>query len=71
MKIGYGSPKAVKGCHPCGLREVLIRCADDLNGAEGCAIRISRRIGWKKRMEIEEMARERDLKILNPKTGGE
>jgi large subunit ribosomal protein L32e len=71
VKIGYGSPKAVKGYHPCGLREVLILCADDLDDAEGCAIRISGKIGWKKRLEIEEMARERDLKILNPKTGGE
>ena len=70
VRPGYGSPKAVKGYHPCGKREVLVRCASDLGGAEGCAVRIARTVGMKKRVEIEALAREMNLKILNP-TGGE
>ncbi|NYT01523.1 MAG: 50S ribosomal protein L32e [Methanosarcinales archaeon] len=71
VKPGYGSPKAVKGFHPSGLREVLVRCASDLQTAEGCAVRIASTIGMKKRIDIEAMARDMKLKILNPKTGGE
>lgn len=70
VRPGYGSPKAVRGFHPCGMEEVLVKCAADLEGAEGCAVRIASTVGMKKRAEIEAMAREMDLKILNPKTGG-
>jgi len=70
VKAGYGSPRAVKAFHPCGLPEALIFCADDLKRAEGCAVRISRRIGRKKRIMIEEMAKELNLKVLNPTSGG-
>jgi len=71
VKPGYGSPRAVKGFHPSGLREVLVRCASDLQKAEGCAVRIASTVGMKKRKDIEAMARDMKLKILNPKTGGE
>ena len=70
VKAGYGSPRAVKAFHPCGLPEVLINCSEDLKNAEGCAVRISRRIGRKKRAMIEETAEKLDLKVLNPKSGG-
>ena len=70
VKAGYGSPASVRGYHPCGMKEVLVRCAADLEGAEGCAVRIASAVGMKKRVEIEAMARKMDLKILNPKAGG-
>lgn len=75
VRPGFGSPRAVRGLHPSGFREVLVRCVDDLKKAEGCAIRIARTVGMRKREKIEAMAREMNLKILNPKTeaksGGE
>ena len=71
VKPGYGSPRAVKGFHPCGLKEILVRCMADLEKAEGCAVRIAGTIGRRKRAEIEAKAREMNLKILNPKAGGD
>jgi len=71
VRPGYGSPKSVRGYHPCGMKEVLVNCAADLEDAEGCAVRIASTVGMKKRADIEAMAREMSLKVLNPKTGGD
>ncbi len=71
VKAGYGSPKGVRGYHPCGMREVLVRNPEDLKKAEGCAVRISGTVGMKKRDAIEAMAREMNLKVLNPTSGGD
>jgi large subunit ribosomal protein L32e len=71
VKIGYGSPKNVRGYHPCGMKEVLVSTPADLKEAEGCAVRIAGTVGMKKRDEIEAMAREMNLKVLNPTTGGD
>lgn len=71
VKIGYGSPKHVRGYHPCGMKEVLVSTPADLKEAEGCAVRIAGTVGMKKRDEIEAMAREMNLKVLNPTTGGD
>jgi large subunit ribosomal protein L32e len=65
VKPGYGSPKAVKGFHPSGYREVLVRCMADLEKAEGCAVRLAATLGARKRSMIESKAREMNLKILN------
>jgi large subunit ribosomal protein L32e len=71
VKAGYGSPKGVRGYHPCGMKEVLVSCPGDLLEAEGCAVRIAGTVGMKKRDEIEAMAREMNLKVLNPTSGGD
>jgi len=71
VKIGYGSPKDVRGYHPCGMKEVLVSSPADLKEVEGCAVRIAGTVGMKKRDEIEAMAREMNLKVLNPTTGGD
>lgn len=68
---GYGSPRAVKGYHPCGLPEILVSCEKDLSMASGCAVRICSTVGMRKRAVLEAKARELNLKILNPKTGGD
>lgn len=70
VKAGYGSPRGVRGYHPCGMKEVLVKNPDDLKNAEGCAVRIAATVGMKKRDEIEAMAREMNLKVLNPTAGG-
>lgn len=71
VRVGYGSPKLVRGYHPCGMKEILVRCVGDLDNVEGCAVRIAKSVGMKKRLVIESIAAEMSLKILNPKTVGE
>ena len=71
VKAGYGSPKGVRGYHPCGMREVLVSNPEDLLDAEGCAVRIAGTVGMKKRETIEAMARDMNLKVLNPTSGGD
>jgi len=68
VNVGFGSPKAVRGLHPSGYEEVLVHNVGDLDGIdpERQAIRIASRVGMKKRLAIEEKAREMGIKILNP-----
>lgn len=67
--VGYGSPKAVRYLHPSGYEEVLIYNPAQLEtvDAEKHAVRIASTVGLKKRLLIEEKAKEMGLKILNPK----
>lgn len=66
--VGYGAPKSLKGLHPSGFREVLIRNLKDLDNMdkEKEAGRISHTIGKKKRKLILDRAKELGIKILNP-----
>ncbi len=66
---GYGTPKRLRGLHPCGLREVLINNADELVKVDPSinCVRISSRVGKKKRIDIQKKAEEKKIKILNPK----
>ncbi len=68
---GYGSPAGVRGMHPSGYTEVLIERPIDLDevDASTTVVRIGGGVGWKKRLVIEERARERGIRILNSKTG--
>jgi large subunit ribosomal protein L32e len=68
VRPGFGSPRAVKGFHPSGFRELLVKNMADLGKAEGFAVRMASTLGRKKRTEIEAKASEMNLKILNPKT---
>jgi len=61
--VGYGSPREVKGFHPSGKREVLITNMKDLEGLENVVLRLSRRLGKKKKLEIMGKTK---LKIVNP-----
>jgi large subunit ribosomal protein L32e len=71
VKPGFGSPRAVKGFHPSGFREILVCCLSDLERAEGCAVRISATLGARKRAIVVARAVDMKLKILNPGKGGE
>jgi len=65
---GYGSPKSIRGLHPCGLNEVLvknIKQLDSIDTAKEC-MRISATLGKKKRIELVAKAKEMKIKILNP-----
>lgn len=68
VKSGYGSPKAVRGFHPCGLDEVLVLNLSDIEkiDPETQAARISSNIGARKKEMIKNRAAELGLKVLNP-----
>lgn len=69
VKVGYRGPKKLRGLHPSGYAEVLIRTVDDVNEVDPKtqAIRIAHTVGAKKRVEISARATERGIRILNPK----
>jgi len=64
---GYGSPVAVRGMHPCGLKEVRVFNLNDLEGVDPVvqAIRIGATVGRKKREVIQNKAAEAKIRILN------
>jgi large subunit ribosomal protein L32e len=64
---GYGSPLAVRGMHPCGLKEVRVFNLNDLAGVDAAtqAIRIGATVGRKKRELIQNKAAEAKIRILN------
>ena len=67
MKIGYGSPAMIHGFHPSGYEEVLVYRPADVAGIEKTqAIRVARTVGRKKQIEIEKIAKEQSIKVLNP-----
>jgi large subunit ribosomal protein L32e len=67
VKIGYGSPALINGFHPSGYEEVLVHKPADVAGIEKTqAIRIAGTVGRKKQLEIERVAREQSVKVLNP-----
>ncbi len=68
VEAGYGSPAAVRGLHPSGFEEVLVRTPKDIEALKvgRQAARIARTVGSRKRAVIEKKAAELGLKILNP-----
>ncbi|MEM2935201.1 MAG: 50S ribosomal protein L32e [Candidatus Thermoplasmatota archaeon] len=66
-RIGYSSPKKVKGLHPSGFKERLVYSLKDMEGidAEKEAIRIAHTVGKKKRQEIIAKADELGVRVLN------
>ncbi|AEA46979.1 50S ribosomal protein L32e [Archaeoglobus veneficus] len=68
VNIGFGSPKAVRGLHPSGKEDVLVYNPQQLEGIDPTrqAVRIAASVGMKKRLMIEEKAKEMGIVILNP-----
>ncbi|MCD6529913.1 50S ribosomal protein L32e [Candidatus Bathyarchaeota archaeon] len=66
--VGYRSPRKLRGLHPSGYREVLVRNLSDLEklDPELDAVRIARTVGEKKAIEISSRAYDMGLKVLNP-----
>lgn len=67
VKIGYGVPQKVRGLHPSGFRDILVHTTEDLEhlNPEIDAIRLSSKLGAKKRRMIVDRANELGLKVLN------
>jgi large subunit ribosomal protein L32e len=67
VRIGYGSPKPVRGLHPSGFSERLVHTVGGVENIDPKteAIRIGRTVGRKKRLAIIEKADERGIRVLN------
>lgn len=67
VSVGYRSPKKVRGLHPSGFEEVLVHNVDDLENVDPDteAIRIAHSVGMRKRIDIEEKADEKEIRVLN------
>lgn len=67
--VGYRTPKKVRGMHPSGYEEVRVNNLKELENlnlnSKTHAIKISRRLGSKKRLELIDWAQKRNFKILN------
>ena len=67
VKIGFGSPAAVRGLHPSGYEEVIVHRPQDVQGiSKTQAIRVAGTVGKRKQAEIEKAAKELNIKVLNP-----
>ncbi len=68
VKVGYGTAAATRGLHPRGLRERLIHRISELDGLDAKIhiIRISARVGEKKRLALLDEIRHRNFHIANP-----
>ncbi len=67
VKVGYRGPKAVRGLHPSGNREVSVHNVNEVGDVdpETQAIRIAHTVGRRKRGKIIAEARKRNIEVLN------
>jgi large subunit ribosomal protein L32e len=65
--IGYRSPRNLRGLHPSGYQDILVKNIEELEDLDPStqAGRISSTVGARKKMNMLEKARELNIKILN------
>ena len=65
--VGYRGPKKVRGLHPSGYEEVRVFNINDLKGLNNKrhAIKVSTKLGVKKRINVIDYAQSRGFKVLN------
>jgi len=68
VKVGYGTAAATRGLHPRGLQECRIHRLSELEGLDPKIhiIRISARVGERKRLTLLDEIRHRNFHIANP-----
>jgi large subunit ribosomal protein L32e len=73
VEAGYRGPKAARGLHPCGLREVMVYNPEGLMGldAESDVVRIGHTVGKRKRTMIIAEAKKKKIRVLNVKVAKE
>jgi len=71
--VGYRGPKASRGFHPSGYKEVLVHNAEELKEIDPRtqAIRIAHTVGKRKRAIVLVEARKRGITVLNLKEAKE
>ena len=67
VEIGYGGPALFRGLHPSGFEEVMVYNIDGLEDIDPKtqAARIGGTVGVKKRIAIENRAKELGIRVLN------
>ncbi len=67
VEVGYRGPSAVRYLHPSGFKEVYITNLKEIENVNPAteAIRISSKLGMKKRKMIQDKAHSIGIKILN------
>lgn len=73
VSTGYRGPKAARGLHPSGYKEVLVHNPEEIANIDPKteAARIAHRVGKKKRVQIIAEAKKRNVFILNFKPAKE
>ena len=68
VKVGYGTAARTRGFHPRGLQEHLVFRASELAALDPKIhlVRISARVGERKRLLILEELRQRNFRVANP-----
>lgn len=68
VKIGYARPASIRGRHPSGMREVIVRRPQDLEQIDPkiYVARIAHTVGENKRLLILDEAQRRGIRLLNP-----
>lgn len=66
-RIGYSSPKEVRGLHSSGFREIMVYNVNEIDSVnkDTEAIRIGHSVGAKKRNEMEKKAENMGIRVLN------
>lgn len=73
VEVGFRGPARVRGLHPSGFEEVLVKSIDDLYKIDRSRqiARIAHDIGKRKRLEITKKAKNLGIKVINPIKVGE
>ncbi len=68
MKIGYSGSSASRGLHPSGMVESRVERESDLERLDPRVniVRLSARLGERKRLAVLEKARQLSLRVANP-----
>ncbi|MCI4373650.1 MAG: 50S ribosomal protein L32e [Thermoplasmata archaeon] len=68
VRVGYRSPADVRGLTPSGYRPIIIHHVDELKAIDPKleAAIISRRVGTRRRLGLEDAARKLGIRVLNP-----
>ncbi len=68
VKVGYSRPASIRGLHPSGMREVMVRRPQDLEPIDPkiYVARIAHTVGENKRLLILDEAERRGIHVLNP-----
>ena len=69
VKVGYGSPKRVRGFHPSGFEEIMVYNEYDLDfiNPSNQVARIGHTVGRKKRVLMVQRADELGVHVVNPR----
>ena len=68
VKGGYGGDRKLRGLHPAGLSERLVEKLSDLDNLDSRVhiVRLSRRLGERKRLVLLEKTKQLNLRVANP-----